>query len=94
MSVPFTKRVLTPSHVLSRRLDDELVLLNLHNECYFGLDDVSARMWDVLSTSPTIEAAVLQLLGEFEVEPKRLHADVESFLGQLLENGLVELQDA
>jgi hypothetical protein len=93
MSVAFTKRLATPSHVLTRRLDDELVLLNLDNECYFGLDEVSTRIWDVLSSSPSIEAGIERLLAEFEVEPQRLRADVEAFLSQLLDSGLVELPD-
>ena len=85
-------RISVPSHVLSRRLDDELVLLNLDNECYFGLDDVSTGVWDALLASPSVEDAVARLLAEYEVEPRRLRTDVEAFLAQLLDNGLVELR--
>jgi hypothetical protein len=94
MAVSSAMRVATPSHVLARRLEDELVLLNLDSECYFGLDEVGARMWDVLSSSPSIEAGIERLLEEYDVEPDRLRADVEAFVGGLVDNGLVELQQA
>jgi hypothetical protein len=94
MAAPFTLRLATRPSVLIRRLDDELVLLNLDNERYYGLDGDSAHMWDVLSSSPTIDAGVAQLLAEYEVDPNQLRADVDAFLSELVENGLVELQGA
>ncbi len=92
MSVDFNLRVSTPSHVLTRPLDDELVLLNLDNENYYGLDEVSARMWEVLSASPSVEVGVAQLLTEYDVEPDRLRADVQALLSDLVDNGLIELK--
>ena len=92
MDVSFDMRVALVADVVTRRLDDELVLLNLDSEAYYGLDEVGTRMWEVLSSSPSVEAAFEQLLSEYDVDSVKLRADLEKLVNQLVENGLVELQ--
>jgi len=87
----FTDRVVVPRHVLVRQLDGESVLLNLDTEKYFGLDATGTRMWEVATSSPSIEAACEKLVEEFEVEPGVLREDLSELLGQLAENGLLHL---
>jgi hypothetical protein len=91
-SFSFDQKVCVPAHVATRDLDGELVVLNFDSETYFGLDAVGARMWEVLSTSPSIEAGVQQLLTEFDVDDARLRTDVAALLGKMVDGGLVELQ--
>lgn len=90
---PFSCRVVIPDTVLFRELDGESVLLNLKTESYLGLDDVGTRMWTVLTTQPSIQAAFEALLSEYEVAPDVLRNDVEILLGQMIERGLVDLTD-
>ncbi len=90
--ISFDHKVSVPSHVATRDLDGELVVLNFDSETYFGLDAIGARMWEVLSTSPTIEAGVQALLGEFDVDDARLRNDVATLLQRMVDGGLVELQ--
>ena len=81
-----------PDGVLVEELPDgDVVLLNLENEQYFGFDAIGARMWTVLTSSPTIDAAVELLLAEFEVDEATLRADIERFVDDLADRGLVEL---
>jgi len=91
--VPFSSRAVVPDTVLFRELDGESVLLNLKTESYLGLDSIGTRMWTVLTTQPSIQAAYEALLGEYEVAPDVLRKDVETLLGQMIERGLVELTD-
>ena len=89
---PFDQRLTVPDNVATRELDGELVLLNFDTESYFGLDQVGARMWDVLRGAPTVEAGVATLLSEFDVDEATLRADVEVLLTQLVDGGLVALE--
>ena len=73
-----------------RQVGDEAVLLNLKTEQYLGLDDVSSRIWQVLTTGGTVQAAYDTLLAEFDVDSERLRADLEDFVQELLQFGLVE----
>jgi hypothetical protein len=87
-------RVSLPSRVVTRPLDGELVLLNIDTEIYFGLDEVGARMWDALASSPTVEDAVARLAPDYDVEEEVLRKDLQHLIDQLLEHGLIELQVA
>lgn len=90
--VTFSNRAVVPAHVLIRHLDGESVLLNLETERYFGLDSTGTRMWELVTNSPTIEAAYGSLAHEFEVEPETLRKHLAELLGQLVENGLLHVR--
>jgi len=92
--VTFSDRVVVPAHVLIRHLDGESVLLNLESETYFGLDATGTRMWELATTSPTIESAYEKLIEEFEVEPGVLRSHLTDLLSQLKENGLLNVLPA
>ncbi|MGB9431169.1 MAG: PqqD family protein [Candidatus Acidiferrum sp.] len=92
--VPFSDRVVVPAHVLVRHLDGETVLLNLDTEKYFGLDGTGTRMWEIVIHSPSIEAAYGRLSEEFDVEPEVLRNHFADLLGQLVENGLLNVMPA
>ncbi len=87
----FANRMVVPKHVLVRHLDGESVMLNLETEKYFGLDATGTRMWQLVTTAPTVDAAYAQLLEEFEVEPDLLRAHLTELLSRLLENGLLSI---
>jgi hypothetical protein len=89
--VPFTNRAAAPTHVMVRYLDRESVLLNLETEQYFGLDETGTRMWQLVTTSPNIDAAYQELLEEFNVEPELLRANLVELLGRLVESGLLQV---
>jgi hypothetical protein len=78
-----------PEHVLARKTGEEMVLLNLDNEQYYGLDEVGTRLWELLDGGSTFGDLVDTMLAEFEVDRPTLVADLSSILGDLEENGLV-----
>jgi len=94
LTVSFTERATAPAHVLVRFLDQESVLLNLETEQYFGLDETGTRMWQLVTDSPNIDAAYQGLLAEFDVEPELLRSNLTELLGQLVENGLLQVLPA
>lgn len=77
--------------VVFQRIDDGAVLFAPATEIYFGLNEVGARVWDLL---PPKCASLDDLCGELaavypDVEVAVLRADVEELLAQLLAEGLV-----
>lgn len=91
-SVPisFTARVRVPAHVLVQEIGGESVLLNLENERYYGLDQTGTRIWALLTTEGSIQAAYERLLEEYDVDAEKLRSDVQELIEKLIENGLVE----
>lgn len=95
MSVPASNRIAAHSSVLIRTFDDgESVLLNLDTENYFGLNAVGSRMWELLTSTPSIEDAYASLLAEYEVAPDELRRDLDTLIEQLVEHGLVEVHES
>jgi hypothetical protein len=92
--VSFADRAAAPAHVLVRILDQESVLLNLETEQYFGLDETGTRMWQLVTTSPSIDAAYQELLAEFDVEPELLRTNFVELLSRLMDSGLLAVLPA
>ena len=83
-----------PEHVLVRELGGEAVLLNLDSETYFGLDEVGLRMWTLLTSAPSLGAAVNALDAEFDAPAEQLRRDLEALRDELLAHGLLAADDA
>lgn len=92
--IVFSERATVPASILIRFLDQESVLLNLETERYFGLDAVGTRMWQLVTTAPSVEVAVARLAEEYDAPQERLRADLAKLLEHLVENGLITMQPA
>lgn len=93
MPIPFSSIVAPASDVLIRTVGEESVVLNLQTEQYLGLDDLSTRIWQLLTAGGPIQSAYETLLTEYEVDPEQLRRDLEDFLQELLQLQLVELKN-
>ncbi|MBK9123577.1 MAG: PqqD family protein [Chloroflexi bacterium] len=80
-----------PEGVLFKDIAGEAVLLNLNTETYFGLDEVGTRMWQVATTSETLQHAYDTLLEEYDVQSDVLRADLMRLIDELVSDGLLEL---
>ena len=80
--------------VLHQPLGDEAVFLNLNDDRYYGIDDVGARIWQMLVDSGDAELVVQQMLAEYDVDETILRADVTKFVAELEQAGLIARRDA
>src|SRR5438309_2221952 len=90
--ISLADRATIAENVLIRFLDQEAVLLNLNTERYFGLDPIGTRMWQLVTSAATIDAAYEQLSEEFDVDPQVLRSNLSELLSHLAENGLIATQ--
>lgn len=90
----FNQTVRLSEQVLAQEVAGETVLLNLQSECYFSLDAVGTRVWQLLGANLELQAIYNTLLEEYEVEPPRLRADLEALIHSASESGLITLEDA
>jgi hypothetical protein len=75
-------------NVLSRRVGDEMVLLDLDDDLYFSLDPVGAEILEALLSFSDEESAIDSLLGHFDVDRARLSNDVAALRRKLIARGL------
>ena len=90
MALAFDSTISISPDVMIRKVGEESVLLDLKTERYLGLDDVSARFWDLLTSGGSVQSAYEALLAEFEVDAERLRKDLDDFVQELVQFGLVE----
>ena len=90
--IAFSSRLAVSEDVMVRQVGDETVLLDLKSMRYMGLDDISSRMWQLLTAGDSIESAYDALLVEFDVEPERLRSDLGDYVQELLDLGLVQVK--
>jgi len=89
----FSQKINFGDTVYSQDVNDELVLLDMKTENYFGLDSVARDIWKLLEAGKTLQEAYDTLLKMYEVEADQLHADIEAFIEKLIESGLAKLSD-
>jgi Coenzyme PQQ synthesis protein D (PqqD) len=72
----------------------EAAVLICKDGMYYGLDDVGARIWELIAEPCTVGEICDTLLDEYEVEPDVCERDVIALLGELTAKGLVQTIDA
>jgi hypothetical protein len=90
MSVTGFGKVEIGDAVLYQEVQDEVVLLNMANQQYYGLDDVGARMWKSLLESGSVAEATVHLCQTYEVEETVIRSDLEVLVRDLLAAGLLK----
>lgn len=75
--------------VIYAALGDDGVMLNVDTGKYHSVNDVGARIWDLLETQQTIGQLCDHLLDEFDVEGPACQAAVLDFVVKLVERGLI-----
>jgi hypothetical protein len=85
-------RVIPSPEALFRPMDNEAVVLDLASASYFGLNEVGARFWQILSENPEFQRAHSTLLSEYEVEPDQLMRDLLDISHRLAEAGLARIE--
>jgi hypothetical protein len=80
-------RVAPAVHV--REFDGQLIILDLDQGDYFGLDEVGTRMWSELALGKSARQVAELLAAEYEIDVSRVLSDVRALISNLLERGLV-----
>ena len=77
--------------VVFQRVDDGAVLFSPDTELYFGLNEVGARVWELLPPTCTqVDDVVARLAAVYpDAAVETIRADVVALLGQLQLEGLV-----
>ena len=78
--------------VFAQEVDDEMVILDMESENYFGLDEVGTSIWQAMQEHGTLQDVFDALLEQYDVEPEILEKDLSDFVEKLLESGLVEVK--
>jgi hypothetical protein len=84
--------VATVKHQVSCDLSGEVVILNLENGVYYGLNAVGARIWQMLEEPRSVEQIHRFLLEEYDIDPHICETQLFALLHDLASSGLVEVR--
>ena len=79
--------------LISQEVAGETVLLDLNSECYFGLDAVGTRIWQLIRDSGELLTIYNTLLEEYEVDEGQLLSDLEALITDACGRGLISLHE-
>lgn len=91
MNPTFDCKVAVSTDVLFQKVGVEAVLLDLASESYFGLDEVGARIWQLLLKNSSLSAIYAVLLEEYDVGPAQVERDLLELIGELVDAGLLTI---
>ncbi|MHC3994488.1 PqqD family protein [Thiomicrolovo sp. ZZH C-3] len=87
----YSKRIAVADTVFSQMVDDEIVLLDMESENYFGLDSVATDIWKLLQDGKTFQETVDSLHNMYEVDLNVLKKDLETFVDTLINKKLAKI---
>ena len=80
--------------VLSSKIDEEIILMSIEADSYFGLDAIATHIWELLSKQPSTINELVQILVEaYEVDEKTCRKDVLTFVDNMYARKLIEKVD-
>lgn len=78
---------------VSTHLGGDVVILALNSGEYYSLEDVGARIWDIIQDPKTVKEVLDISLHEYDVESEGCKRNLLELLQELANAGLVEVKD-
>jgi hypothetical protein len=77
------------ANILEADIGDELVALSVQDGMCFGFNTVATDVWKMLEQPQSASALREKLTEQYDVDPERCAADLNSLLDQFVDMGLV-----
>jgi hypothetical protein len=71
----------------------DIVALNVERGSCYGMEEVTATVWQLLSDPQTLEQICSRLVEIYEVDPETCKVDVQALIGDLESEGLIQRSD-
>jgi DNA integrity scanning protein DisA with diadenylate cyclase activity len=86
-----TSKVVASQEQVASEVAGDVTILNLKNGTYYGLSDVGATVWQLLSEPRHVTELVDRVVAEYEVEAAQCQWDVLELLSNLEQEGLIDI---
>ena len=79
--------------VIAADMDQELIMVSIAKGHYYGLSDVAREIWDAIGHPKLVSDLVNELTTRYDIDSLSCQEQTLSFLGTLLEEGLLRVED-
>jgi hypothetical protein len=77
--------------LLSNNLGDDIVMMDIEQGSYYGLEAVAARIWDLTENPVSVGSLCESLLSEYDVSKEQCSREVSAFLNDLIERQIIRV---
>lgn len=78
------------NETVSKDVNNGVIILKLPTAAYYGVDEVGTAIWNRLASPGAGSDLVASVTSRFDVTQEEAERDVQTFLIELLEEGLIE----
>jgi hypothetical protein len=89
MLSPETRLKINDAEVTATVIDSEAIMINLTSGVYYSTDGAGARIWQLASGGVNPSEISELIATEYSIPQSQAAEDIERFLGQFLEEGLL-----
>ena len=77
--------------LLSTSLGDDVVMMDVEQGAYYGLEAVAARVWALTEQPLSVGSLCERLVTEYQISPEQCRQEVLAFLAELLNQHVVQI---
>ena len=77
--------------LLSTSLGDDVVMMDVEQGAYYGLEAVAARIWALTEQPLSVGSLCDRLVTEYQISPEQCQQEVLAFLRELLNQHIVQI---
>jgi len=81
------------TETVTTRIEDEVIVLDLEGEEYFGLEGAARALWEYLEGGPSsFDEIVMQWIKSFDNSQEDIHELLQETIAQLERSGLIVVE--
>lgn len=88
----YNLKIVFKEDTIFRKLDDEMIIIDMNSGKYFGLNETGARIWTLLNEFNDIKKVQGSLLDEYNISEEECLKELKRFLQTIYEKGLVDVK--
>jgi hypothetical protein len=89
--IELTTKIVQTQDIVAASVDDEMMMMNLETNNYYGMGQVGSHIWELLKQPLTIVELCTTLQERFAVDSETCQRDVLRFVEQLVDEKLVRI---
>jgi len=78
---------------VSTEVGEDVAILNLDSGIYYGLNQVGARIWSLITEPKTVRQIQEDVCSEYDVQSDKCYEDLREFFTRLADAELVEVHN-
>lgn len=72
-------------------IDGEAIIINLVTGVYYSMQGIGGDIWSMVDARRTVDSMVEEVVAHYDVAPDDARRDLDAVLGQLMDEGLIQL---